>query len=205
MFFGRAQARKIVLPAEYYGSLNLPRHRLDNIFRTNMQQGYMAGIARNQERPEALALRPYFQYDAVNDSRTRPSHRALDNVIAPADSPFWLKHSPSRGFRCRCTRIALTEAQARARGYDPAKPLPNVPPDPGFAGHPLAEEGWAGVNAARAQRMERIAPGPVRDTFVLNYLPPAEIVGRGTGRADAIEQAFARYRLAGREQGRYSG
>ena len=136
-------------------SLGLPAHRLDNIFRTNIQSAYTAGIARQQESPAALEVRPYFQYDAINDSRTRPSHAALDNVIAPADSPFWRTHTPVLGFRCRCVRISLSEAQARARGYDAAKPLPDVAPDPGFAGHPLADEGWAGVNAAMASRRNR--------------------------------------------------
>lgn len=181
-------------------ALGLPRHRLDNIFRTNIQMAYSAGIARNQERPGALERRPYFQYDAVNDSRTRPSHAALDNFIAPANDPIWQRITPTRGFRCRCVRLALSEAQARARGYDPAQqppPLSDTQPDPGFAGHPLAEEGWAGVNRARAQRMERVEAGPVRDAFLLKYVPPAEIVGRMPVLFDATEQAFSLYRLTG--------
>lgn len=177
--------------------LGLPAHRLDNIFRTNIQSAYMAGIARQQESPAALAARPFFQYDAINDSRTRPAHAALDNVIAPADSPFWRTHTAVLGYRCRCTRIALTEAQAMARGYDPAKPLPDVQPDPGFAGHPLADDGWAGVNAARAQRLERAAPGPVREAFVLRYVPPAEIVGRNLDQPAVIEAAASLRREIG--------
>lgn len=113
----------------------------------------MAGIARQQESPSALKARPFFQYDAINDSRTRPSHAALDNVIAPADSPFWQTHTPPLGYRCRCTRIGLSAAQAKARGYDAAKALPDVQPDTGFAGHPLADDGWAGIKAAIEARL----------------------------------------------------
>lgn len=74
-------------------------------------------------------------WDAINDSRTRPAHAAMDGHVAPIDAPIWKKwHSPPCGHNCRCTRISLSEAQARARGYP--KEAPNVEPDKGWEGDP---------------------------------------------------------------------
>lgn len=111
-------------------ALTLPRHRLDNIFRTNMQGAYMRGVYERQH--EVQAQRPYLMYDAINDSRTRPTHRAMDNHIAPADDAIWATHRPPLGYRCRCTLTSLTEQQARDRGYQ-GLPAPNVQPDDGWA------------------------------------------------------------------------
>lgn len=108
----------------------LPPGRLDTIFRTNIQTHYSVGRTQQQRLNKDNA--PYLMWDAINDSRTRPSHRAMDNHIAPMDDPIWKKWSPPAGFRCRCARIALTNEQAIARGYAPGTPSPQVMPDTGF-------------------------------------------------------------------------
>jgi len=145
----------------------LPRHRLDNIFRTNTQAAYLRGITRQQDSPGALKRRPFFQYDAINDSRTRPAHAAMDNHIAPADDPVWKRWTPPSGYRCRCIRLAITEAEARARGWNGSpKPVPSEP-DAGFAGHPLDGDGWAGIQQAVAQRLGKPNTGPARDNLLV--------------------------------------
>jgi len=92
----------------------LPRHRLETIFRTNLQTNYMAGhwraFERNRER------RPWLMFDAINDSRVRPNHLALDGVIRHIDDDVWDRISPPLGFNCRCTLRALTDRAARRRG-----------------------------------------------------------------------------------------
>lgn len=93
--------------------LNLPKHRLDNIWRTNLQGNYMRG--KWEQFVENAESRQYLQYDAINDTRVRPSHLAMDGVIRRWDDPFWKTHSPPNGYRCRCSLFSLTEAQARAR------------------------------------------------------------------------------------------
>jgi len=60
-----------------------------------------------------LRTHPYFLYDAVNDSRTRPAHAAMDGFVAKHDDPVWKTWTPPCGYQCRCRRIALTEAQAK--------------------------------------------------------------------------------------------
>jgi SPP1 gp7 family putative phage head morphogenesis protein len=77
--------------------LKLPEHRLDNIFRTNLQGNYMAGKWEKFERNKKT--RPFLMYDAVNDSRVRVSHLALDGTIRPVDDAFWADHSPPNGYR----------------------------------------------------------------------------------------------------------
>lgn len=102
-------------------NVNLPAHRLDNIFRTNIQTAYNRG--RWEQQKKVANSRPYLMYDAINDSRTRPNHTAMDGTILHRDDPWWKTHYPPNGYRCRCTVIALTEAQARKRG------ISGTPPD----------------------------------------------------------------------------
>lgn len=110
-------------------ALDLPRDRLDNIFRTNIQQAY--GQGRNKALLGNTRARPFFMYDAINDSRTRPAHHAMDNYIARFDDPIWSSWTPPCGYRCRCTLIGLTEAQAVARGFGKMQ-NPGVEPDEGW-------------------------------------------------------------------------
>lgn len=119
--------------------LALPDHRLDNIFRTNLQNHFGRGRCEQQSRN--LKVRPWFLYDAVNDARTRPSHGALDGKVARFDDAFWAQHTPPNGFRCRCRRIALNAQQAaRYQAEDDARMARN--------------------NAARDARLAAMAKGP---------------------------------------------
>jgi SPP1 gp7 family putative phage head morphogenesis protein len=90
-----------------------PVHRLDNIFRTNIQGAYARGRCLHIRKHKST--RPYLMYSAVNDSRTRPAHSALNGFVAAVDDPVWQKLSPPNGYRCRCTVISLTESQAKQR------------------------------------------------------------------------------------------
>lgn len=90
----------------------LSQNRKETVFRTFLQSAYNAGRWDQQTRnPD----RRYLMYDAVNDGRTRPSHKAMDGIIRPIDDPFWKTHYCPNGFNCRCVCIALTEQQALAR------------------------------------------------------------------------------------------
>lgn len=88
--------------------------RLDTIFRTNMATLYSAG--RFSAQRENVQQRPYWMYCAIRDNRTRQSHLALHGKVFLASDPFWQSFYPPNGWRCRCSVIALTEQDVKARG-----------------------------------------------------------------------------------------
>lgn len=75
-------------------------HRLKTIFRTNINTAQMAG--RYKAQKEVLETRPFWQYIAIKDSRTRRKHLALDGKIFRHDDPFWNKFYPPIDWGCRC-------------------------------------------------------------------------------------------------------
>ncbi|MGY4700421.1 phage minor head protein [Avibacterium paragallinarum] len=94
---------------EFFGT---PR-RLETIYRTNMQAAYSA--QRYQQMRDNVDNRPYWQYSAVNDDRTRPSHSVMNGLVYAYDDPFWHTFYPPNGFNCRCTVIALAERDIKRR------------------------------------------------------------------------------------------
>jgi SPP1 gp7 family putative phage head morphogenesis protein len=88
--------------------------RLQTILRTNLQTGYAAG--RWQRFVDNANARPYLQYVAVMDGRTRPSHARLNGKVFPIDSPVWRVIGPPNGFNCRCTVRALSDRDLERRG-----------------------------------------------------------------------------------------
>lgn len=118
-------------------TIPLPLARLETIYRTNVQTSYMAGHWR--AFAEHQDAQPYLMYSAINDSRTRPAHKAMSGHIAPVRDPIWSRWSPPCGYNCRCGLVALTEEQAKRRGLG-KQDRPAVEPDPGFGGHPLEQE-----------------------------------------------------------------
>lgn len=113
----------------------LPKHYLDNVFRTNIQSAY--GHGRWQQQQRNKDKRQYLMYSAINDSRVRPAHLALNRIVLSIDHPFWLTHYPPLAFRCRCTVIALTEKQALKYGITPDDKLPEVAEALDWSSHPL--------------------------------------------------------------------
>lgn len=108
----------------------------DNIFRTNIQTAYNVGHYEQMTAPGVMELRPFWQYNAVNDSHTRPSHLAMDGRVYPADSPVWDTWYPPNGFRCRCNVTSLSKRQVEARGLKVEDGFPAIAPDPHFATNP---------------------------------------------------------------------
>lgn len=84
-------------------------YRLETIFRTNIQSSYAAG--RYQQQMRTVADRPYWEYNAVMDSHTRPVHASFNGRVFAADDPIWQTLYPPNGYNCRCWVRALTRAQ----------------------------------------------------------------------------------------------
>lgn len=103
--------------------LGSPR-RLRTIFRTNMQTAYAAGDwAQIQENIDDA---PYLMYDAIDDNRTRETHRAWDGVVLRADDPWWDSHRPPNGWNCRCGTIQVSADEVSARGMSVSDTAPRV-------------------------------------------------------------------------------
>ena len=87
--------------------------RLQTVYRTNMQSAMMAG--RWSQLYDNKDARPYLQYVAVMDMKTRASHAALHGSVYAIDDPFWGSFYPPNGFNCRCTVMALGERDIKRK------------------------------------------------------------------------------------------
>lgn len=94
-------------------------HRLETIFRTNMQSAYSAGKWESivQQADEA----PYLMYDAVDDNRTRADHAQYDGKVFEVNSSFWDTHYPPNGWNCRCGVIQMDKDELNSIGVKPSK------------------------------------------------------------------------------------
>jgi SPP1 gp7 family putative phage head morphogenesis protein len=138
-------------------------HRLQTIFRTNLQGAYSVGTWQKIKDQEKDA--PWLLYDAVDDFRTRPAHRQWDGKVFRIDDKFWKKWYPPSGFNCRCGVIQLSDDDLEDMGLQGEKSPPlkmrkwtnprtgqveTVPDgiDPGFDYNP---------GIARQEELERLA------------------------------------------------
>lgn len=129
------------------GFAGVAPHRLDTIFQTNVQSAYQIG--RYGGLQAVKDLRPFWQYDAINDGLARPTHEALDGKVLPADHPDWQIYYPPNGYRCRCSVLSLSRRDLEREGIEVADELPKVTPDGTRATLPdkgfernIAEEAW---------------------------------------------------------------
>ncbi|MCL2524600.1 MAG: phage minor head protein [Betaproteobacteria bacterium] len=92
--------------------------RLRTIFRANVQSAYMAG--HYKAFAENVDHRPWWQYIAILDNRTRPEHEALNGKVYRWDDPIWKIIWPPNGFNCRCRVRALNDANLEREGITPS-------------------------------------------------------------------------------------
>lgn len=110
-----------------------PAHRIETIFRTNLQSAYGAGRHKQMTDPDVLEDHPIWQFDAILDGRTTEVCQACDNTKLPADNPWWKTHNPPLHHKCRSGVITMTKEEA---GKLTKKP-PSAKPSDGFGEAPL--------------------------------------------------------------------
>lgn len=88
---------------------NTTRHQMETVFRNNVQTAFNVG--RDKRLRQVTDAYPYWMYDAVNDSRVRPSHSMMDGRIYRYDHPFWNTWSPPNGHNCRCKKIPISQEE----------------------------------------------------------------------------------------------
>ena len=110
----------------------LPKHRQELVYRNAVQNAY--SIGRHTHYQKHKETRPYLRYSAVNDSRTRPSHGAMQGTVLPVDDPFWATNTPPNGHACRCTVMSLSKKQAKRTGVSGS--VPKAKPDAGWDYNP---------------------------------------------------------------------
>lgn len=130
--------------------------RLDTIFRTNIQGAYNAGRYDAATAPAVKKERPYWRFDAIEDSSTTDICSECDGVILAADDPWWRTHYPPLLYNCRSLVTTLTEEQARDEGITSSPP--NVQPEPGFGAAP--SDGGTDWEPDTAE-----LPGPIGDVL----------------------------------------
>lgn len=138
--------------------------RLETIYRTNLQSAYMAG--RYQAQLANAEFRPWWEYVAVLDTRTRPRHRAMHGRVFRYDDPFWRAFYPPNGWNCRCRVRTRSQRDIERQGIQtsssegmmetvqqPTDRQGNTRPAPLFrdpAGHPFMADAGFGFNAGQA-------------------------------------------------------
>ncbi|MEG8946620.1 phage minor head protein [Rosettibacter firmus] len=97
--------------------------RLKTIYRTNIDVAYASG--HYKAMIDNIDDRPYWMYNAVLDSNTRPSHRALHGKVFRADDPIWDKIYPPNDWGCRCSVIPLDNDDLKEMNIPRPSRLPN--------------------------------------------------------------------------------
>jgi SPP1 gp7 family putative phage head morphogenesis protein len=93
------------------------------IYDTNLRMAYQAGHWKQMQ--ETADSRPFLEYSAILDSKTRPEHREWHGTILPIDHPWWRTHYPPNGWNCRCTVISRSAADLKRLGKKVSSPPPS--------------------------------------------------------------------------------
>lgn len=131
------------------GSVKRPAHRIETIYRTNVQGAYAAGRHAQLTDPAVLEDQPYWQFDAIMDNRTSPVCKAAHGTVLPAEDKWWATHNPPCHFNCRSTVIPMTGDEAKAAGVTETPTTEKA--GKGFGAPPdLSDDEWVADKLANA-------------------------------------------------------
>lgn len=103
---------------------------IETIFRQNIQTAYAQGRYQELIHPDTLALRPFWKYVSVMDSRTTLICGPLNGTVLPARHSWFHSHWPPLHFNCRSAVVSLSPEQAKRLGL--SHHPPTVKPAEGF-------------------------------------------------------------------------
>lgn len=98
-WWGRAIQKDPLTGAEKEVQLGSTR-RLQTIWRTNADMAYAAG--NWQHIQDTRKTHPYLKYRCSMLENSREQHKLWNNIMLPADDPWWDTHYPPNGWNCRC-------------------------------------------------------------------------------------------------------
>ncbi len=101
--------------------LGSPR-RLKTIYRANIRTARAAGQWERIQRTKSAL--PYLVYLLGPSERHRPAHVAKENLVLPADDPFWSTWYPPNGWGCKCHVRQITRREAEDRGISESPDIP---------------------------------------------------------------------------------
>lgn len=100
------------------------QRKAELLLRTHGFQAY--SVSSHEVMREQQDVFPWWQYLTMSDELVRPTHSALNKLILPANSPFWLRHSPPWDWGCRCRKVPLLDDEAEAQRKKEAKSAPEA-------------------------------------------------------------------------------
>jgi SPP1 gp7 family putative phage head morphogenesis protein len=93
----------------------------DLVFRNANAAATAGGRYAEMFSREWIRRAPFWLYDAINDSRTRPAHLALDGMVFRKDDPAARKFLPPIDHNCRCSSIETDQGDVDDAGYKVAR------------------------------------------------------------------------------------
>lgn len=119
-----------------WGKKNSPR--VETIFRNASQQSFNAGRWRQMSDPAIAELRPYAEFDAIDDERTSEFCHEWDDTILLREEFAKRNACPQCHHRCRSQLRAVSEREAQRRGI--TETPPDTKPDAGWGKAPTEAE-----------------------------------------------------------------
>lgn len=101
--------------------------RIRTIFRVNLRTSYMAGWLQQMRDPDAVRMRPFWQYrhgETRVPQNPRPEHESWHGLVLRHDDPWWNTHFPPNGWYCSCGVRPLSRGDLRRLSFaygDPAR------------------------------------------------------------------------------------
>lgn len=92
------------------------RSYAENVYQTNVATAYTQGRFEQARDPDVSDVVPAMIFQSMDDSDTRPNHRAADGLIAATDDPIWKSFQPPIGYRCRCGTNFVSRFELERRG-----------------------------------------------------------------------------------------